>query len=44
MDEVFGKGRVAHRVRGPHRLAKTYLHAVAGSITLDVQQFSRAGL
>ncbi|MER5797670.1 helix-turn-helix transcriptional regulator [Streptomyces mirabilis] len=29
-----------HRVRGARRLAKTYLHPVAGSITLDVQQFS----
>lgn len=29
-----------HRVRGPRQLAKTYLHPVAGSITLDVQQFS----
>lgn len=29
-----------HRVRGPRRLTKTYLHPVAGSITLDVQQFS----
>lgn len=29
-----------HRVRGPRQLVKTYLHPVAGSITLDVQQFS----
>jgi hypothetical protein len=29
-----------HRVRGPRQLAKTYLHPVVGSITLDVQQFS----
>ncbi|MFJ2867803.1 hypothetical protein [Kitasatospora sp. NPDC087314] len=29
-----------HRVRGPRQLSKTYLHPVAGGITLDVQQFS----
>ncbi|MFJ1602121.1 hypothetical protein ACIOHS_01885 [Streptomyces sp. NPDC088253] len=29
-----------HRVRGPRQLTKTYLHPVAGSITLDVQQFT----
>ncbi len=29
-----------HRVRGPRQLAKTYHHPVAGTLTLDVQQFT----
>ncbi|WP_069465301.1 helix-turn-helix transcriptional regulator [Actinacidiphila rubida] len=29
-----------HQVRGPRQLTKTYLHPLAGPITLDVQQFS----
>ncbi|MFG3363943.1 helix-turn-helix transcriptional regulator [Streptomyces sp. NPDC048156] len=29
-----------HQVRGPRRLTKTYVHPVAGSLTLDVQQFT----
>ncbi|WP_411146089.1 helix-turn-helix transcriptional regulator [Streptomyces sp. x-80] len=29
-----------HQVRGPRQLAKTYHHPVAGTLTLDVQQFS----
>ncbi|MFF0342724.1 helix-turn-helix transcriptional regulator [Kribbella sp. NPDC004875] len=29
-----------HQVRGPRQLAKTYLHPVAGELTLDVQQFT----
>ncbi|MFD5463704.1 helix-turn-helix transcriptional regulator [Kitasatospora sp. NPDC127059] len=29
-----------HRVRGPHRLTKTYRHPLAGALTLDVQQFT----
>jgi hypothetical protein len=38
-DPDFRTWRAGHRVRGPRQLAKTYLHSVAGSITLDVQQF-----
>ncbi|MFD3598504.1 helix-turn-helix transcriptional regulator [Streptomyces sp. NPDC058656] len=30
----------AHPVRGPRQLTKTYHHPVAGTVTLDVQQFS----
>ena len=29
-----------HQVRGPRQLTKTYLHPVAGALTLDVQQFT----
>ncbi|MDH6215680.1 helix-turn-helix transcriptional regulator [Streptomyces pseudovenezuelae] len=29
-----------HQVRGPRRLTKVYVHPVAGTLTLDVQQFS----
>ncbi|MGK4579184.1 helix-turn-helix transcriptional regulator [Kitasatospora sp. HPMI-4] len=29
-----------HRVRGPRQLTKTYLHPLAGPLTLDVQQFT----
>ncbi|MFE1962335.1 helix-turn-helix transcriptional regulator [Streptomyces sp. NPDC059479] len=39
-DPDFRTWWAGHRVRGPRRLTKTYLHPVAGSITLDVQQFS----
>ncbi|WP_066944606.1 helix-turn-helix transcriptional regulator [Streptomyces lushanensis] len=39
-DPDFRTWWASHRVRGPRRLTKTYLHPVAGSITLDVQQFS----
>jgi transcriptional regulator with XRE-family HTH domain len=30
----------SHQVRGPRELTKTYVHPVAGAVTLDVQQFS----
>ncbi|QXE34508.1 helix-turn-helix transcriptional regulator [Streptomyces sp. GMY02] len=39
-DPDFRTWWASHRVRGPRQLTKTYLHPVAGSITLDVQQFS----
>ncbi|MEU3620418.1 helix-turn-helix transcriptional regulator [Streptomyces sp. NPDC006872] len=39
-DPDFRTWWAGHRVRGPRQLTKTYLHPVAGSITLDVQQFS----
>ena len=29
-----------HQVRGPRQLTKTYVHPVAGELTLDVQQFT----
>ncbi|MFJ3218061.1 helix-turn-helix transcriptional regulator [Kitasatospora sp. NPDC086801] len=39
-DADFRTWWAGHQVRGPRRLTKTYLHPVAGGITLDVQQFS----
>jgi transcriptional regulator with XRE-family HTH domain len=39
-DADFRTWWASHRVRGPRQLTKTYLHPLAGSITLDVQQFS----
>ncbi|WP_027931083.1 helix-turn-helix transcriptional regulator [Amycolatopsis thermoflava] len=39
-DPDFRTWWASHQVRGPRQLVKTYLHPVAGPITLDVQQFS----
>ncbi|MFS8097312.1 helix-turn-helix transcriptional regulator [Lentzea alba] len=39
-DPDFRTWRAAHQVRGPRQLVKTYQHPVAGTVTLDVQQFS----
>ncbi|MFF1687910.1 helix-turn-helix transcriptional regulator [Streptomyces sp. NPDC058254] len=39
-DPDFRTWWAGHQVRGPRRLTKTYVHPVAGSLTLDVQQFT----
>ncbi|MFD7623168.1 helix-turn-helix transcriptional regulator [Streptomyces sp. NPDC059802] len=39
-DPDFRTWWAGHQVRGPRQLTKTYLHPVAGALTLDVQQFS----
>ncbi|SEQ20617.1 helix-turn-helix transcriptional regulator [Lentzea albida] len=39
-DADFRTWWATHQVRGPRQLVKTYHHPVAGSLTLDVQQFT----
>ncbi|MFI5615258.1 helix-turn-helix transcriptional regulator [Amycolatopsis sp. NPDC051903] len=39
-DPDFRTWWATHQVRGPRRLAKTYVHPVAGTLVVDVQQFS----
>jgi len=39
-DADFRAWWAGHQVRGPRQLTKTYLHPVAGALTLDVQQFT----
>ncbi|MFG2960420.1 helix-turn-helix transcriptional regulator [Streptomyces sp. NPDC048291] len=39
-DEDFRIWWSTHQVRGPRQLTKTYLHPLAGPLTLDVHQFS----
>ncbi|MCX4903948.1 helix-turn-helix transcriptional regulator [Streptomyces sp. NBC_00878] len=39
-DPDFRTWWASHQVRGPRQLTKTYRHPVAGTLTLDVQQFS----
>ncbi|MBE1608413.1 helix-turn-helix domain-containing protein [Actinopolymorpha pittospori] len=39
-DPDFRTWWASHRVRGPQQLTKTYHHPVAGTLTLEVQQFS----
>ncbi|WP_112266807.1 helix-turn-helix transcriptional regulator [Lentzea terrae] len=39
-DADFRTWWASHQVRGPRQLVKTYHHPAAGSLTLDVQQFS----
>jgi hypothetical protein len=39
-DPDFGTWWASHRVRGPQQLTKTYHHPVAGTLTLEVQQFA----
>ncbi|MFD7448661.1 hypothetical protein [Kitasatospora sp. NPDC059827] len=39
-DADFRKWWADHRVCGPRQLSKTYVHPVAGPLTLDVQQFT----
>jgi len=39
-DPDFRTWWAGHQVRGPRQLTKTYHHPVAGTVTLDVQQFS----
>lgn len=39
-DPDFRTWWTSHQVRGPRQLTKTYHHPVAGTLTLDVQQFS----
>ncbi|WP_210588716.1 helix-turn-helix transcriptional regulator [Streptomyces sp. GESEQ-35] len=39
-DPDFRTWWAGHQVRGPRQLTKTYHHPVAGTLTLDVQQFS----
>nr|WSY51110.1 helix-turn-helix transcriptional regulator [Streptomyces sp. NBC_00886] len=39
-DPDFRTWWAGHQVRGPRQLTKTYVHPVAGELTLDVQQFT----
>jgi transcriptional regulator with XRE-family HTH domain len=39
-DPDFRNWWASHRVRGPRQLAKTYHHPVAGTVVLNVQQFT----
>jgi transcriptional regulator with XRE-family HTH domain len=39
-DPDFRTWWASHQVRGPRQLSKTYHHAIAGTLDLDVQQFS----
>lgn len=39
-DPDFRRWWASHQVRGPRRLVKTYQHPVAGTLVLDVQQFT----
>ncbi|MGW7684055.1 helix-turn-helix transcriptional regulator [Kribbella sp. NPDC054772] len=39
-DADFRNWWATHQVRGPRQLTKTYVHPVAGELTLDVQQFT----
>ncbi|MFJ5309863.1 helix-turn-helix transcriptional regulator [Streptomyces sp. NPDC088350] len=39
-DPDFRAWWAAYQVRGPRQLTKTYVHPVAGELTLDVQQFT----
>ncbi|TDD63450.1 XRE family transcriptional regulator [Kribbella antibiotica] len=39
-DADFRTWWATYQVRGPHQLTKTYLHPVAGALTLEVQQFT----
>lgn len=39
-DQDFRTWWAAHQVRGPSQLVKTYRHPIAGTMDLDVQQFS----
>lgn len=39
-DPDFRTWWAAHQVRGPRQLVKTYHHPTAGTLTVDVQQFT----